>query len=171
MPKAYVLISCETGSERSIISNLKLIETVNEVFGTYGSYDVIAKMESDAEEKLRQAITKKVRMVPKIRATLTLMAHEKGLFGKKLSSDEKETLDRNSSQAYVAIHCKKIQEIEVLRELSDIPEIVEGDIVSGPFDIMCKVVAPTYNDISNVVTKKIRKIQDVKTTITLNVIP
>ena len=171
MSKAYVFISCETGSERSVISNLKLIETVNEVFGTFGSYDIIAKMESNTEEKLRQAITKKVRMVPKIRATLTLMAHENGLFGKKLSSDEKETLDRYASQAYVVIHCKKIQEIEVLRDLSDIPEIIEGDIVSGPFDIMCKVVAPTYNDISDVVTKKIRKIQDVRTTITLNVLP
>ena len=168
MLKAYVLISCETGSERSVISNLKLIETVNEVFGTFGSYDIIAKMESNTEEKLRQAITKKVRLVPKIRATLTLMAHENGLFGKKLSSDEKEILDRAASQAYVAIHCKKIQEIEVL---SDIPEVIEGDIVMGSYDIMCKVAAPTYNDISDVVTKKIRKIQDVRTTITLNVIP
>ncbi len=171
MLKAYVLISCETGSERSVISNLKLIETVNEVFGTFGSYDVLAKIESDTEEKLRQVITKKVRMVPKIRATLTLMAHENGLFGKKLSSDEKETLDRVASQAYVAIHCKKTQESEVLRDLSDIPEIIEGDIVMGSYDIMCKVAAPTYNDISDVVTKKIRKIQDVSTTITLNVIP
>ena len=171
MSKAYVLISCETGSERSVISNLKLIETINEVFGTFGSYDVLAKIESDTEEKLRQVITKKVRMVPKIRATLTLMAHENGLFGKKLSSDEKETLDRVASQAYVAIHCKKIQEIEVLRDLNDIPEVIEGDIVSGPYDIMCKVVAPTYNDISDVVTKKIRKTKDIRTTITLNVIP
>ena len=171
MVSAYVLINCETGSERSIISNLKLIETVNEVFGTFGSYDVIAKMESDTEEKLRQAITKKVRMVPKIRATLTLMAHENGLFGKKLSSDEKETLDRVASQAYVAIHCKKTQESEVLRDLSDIPEVIEGYIVLGSYDLICKVVAPTYNDISHVVTKKIRKTKDVRTTITLNVIP
>ncbi len=171
MLKAYVLISCETGSERSVISNLKLIETVNEVFGTFGSYDIIAKMESNTEEKLRQAITKKVRLVPKIRATLTLMAHENGLFGKKLSSDEKEILDRAASQAYVAIHCKKIQEIEVLSDLSDIPEVIEGDIVMGSYDIMCKVAAPTYNDISDVVTKKIRKIKDIMTTITLNVIP
>jgi len=59
----------------------------------------------------------------------------------------------------------------VLSDLSDIPEVIEGDIVMGSYDIMCKVAAPTYNDISDVVTKKIRKIQDVRTTITLNVIP
>ena len=172
MSKAYVLISCETGSERSIISNLKLIETVNEVFGTFGTYDVIAKMESDSEDKLKESVTKKIRRIPKIRATLTLMADEKNiLFGKNLSPDEKETLDRYTSQAYIAINCKKTLESEVLRDLSDIPEVIEGDIVLGSFDIMCKVSAPTYNDISDVVTKKIRKIKDVRTTITLNVIP
>jgi len=99
------------------------------------------------------------------------MAHENGLFGKNLSPDEKETLDRYTSQAYIAINCKKTLESEVLRDLSDIPEVIEGDIVLGSFDIMCKVSAPTYNDISDVVTKKIRKIKDVRTTITLNVIP
>ncbi len=100
------------------------------------------------------------------------MAFEKNiLFGKGLSPDEKEVLDRHSSQAYIGIHCKRSYENEVLLDLGEIPDVVEGDIVLGSFDIMCKVSAPTYNDISDVVTKKIRKIQNVKSTITLNVIP
>jgi len=49
--------------------------------------------------------------------------------------------------------------------------VVEGDIVLGSFDILCKVSAPANNDISDVVTKKIRKIQNMKSTVTLNVIP
>jgi len=172
LPKAYILLSCESGSDNYIISNLKTIETVREAYGTLGTFDVIAKLESDSEDKLKEIITKKIRKVPKIRATLTLMAYEKNiLFGKGLSPDEKETLDRYSSQAYIAIHCKRSHENEVLLDLGEIPEVVEGDIVLGSFDILCKVSAPTYNDISDVVTKRIRKIQNVKSTITLNVIP
>jgi len=172
LPKAYVLFSCESGSDNYIVSNLKTIETVREAYGTFGTYDVIAKIESDSEDKLNESITKKIRKVPKIRATLTLMADEKNiLFGKNLNPDEKETLDRHSSQAYVAIQCKKTQEIKVLNNLGEIPEVIEGNIVLGSFDILCKVSAPTYNDISDVVTKRIRKIENVKSTTTLNVIP
>jgi len=171
LPKAYILHSCASGSDNYIISNLKTIETVREAYGTLGTYDVIVKMESDSEDKLKEIITKKIRRIPKIRATLTLMAFEKNiLFGKGLSHDEKETLDRHSSQAYIGIHCIRSYENEVLLDLGEIPEVVEGDIVLGSFDIMCKVSAPTYNDISDVVTKKIRKIQNVKSTITLNII-
>jgi len=172
LPKAYILLSCESGSDNYIVSNLKTIETVREAYGTFGIYDVIAKMESDSEDKLNEIITKKIRRIPKIRATLTLMAYEKNIpFGKGLSPDEKETLDRHSSQAYIGIHCKRSHENEVLLDLGEIPEVVEGDIILGSFDIMCKVSAPTYNDISDVVTKRIRKIENVKSTSTLNVIP
>ena len=58
----------------------------------------------------------------------------------------------------------------MLRDLSNIPEVIEGDIVIGPYDLMCKIAAPTYNDISDIVTKKIRRMENVKTTTTLNVI-
>jgi len=167
-----MLLSCESGSDNYIVSNLKTIETVRESYGTFGTYDVIVKMESDSEDKLKEIITKKIRRIPKIRATLTLMAYEKDiLFGKGLSPDEKEALDRHSSQAYIAILCKRTHENEVLLNLGEIPEVVEGDIVLGSFDIMCKVSAPTYDDISDVVTKKIRKIENVKSTTTLNLIP
>jgi len=77
LPKAYILLSCESGSDNYIISNLKTIETVREAYGTFGTFDVIAKLESDSEDKLKEIITKKIRKVPKIRATLTLMAYEK----------------------------------------------------------------------------------------------
>ena len=86
MSKAYILISCETGSEDYVISQLKSIDSVRNVHGTFGSFDIIAKLEADSEEKLKQTITKRIRKVPKIRATLTLMAEEKGeSFGKSLN--------------------------------------------------------------------------------------
>ena len=42
MSKAYVLINCELGSEEFVISELKLIEEVVEVHGTFGAYDILA---------------------------------------------------------------------------------------------------------------------------------
>jgi len=73
---AYVLVNCELGSEEAVISELKSIEDVKEVHGTFGAYDVLAKVESGQVEALREAITWKVRKIPKIRSTLTLMGIE-----------------------------------------------------------------------------------------------
>ena len=172
MSTAYVLINCETGSEDYIISQLKLIESVKNVAGTFGSYDIITKLESANEEKLRQDISKNIRKLKKIRATLTLISEDPtNLFGKTLNDEEKEILDRYASQAYVIVHCDETKERDVLQNMSKIPEVVECNTLIGSYELLCKVVVPTYNDISDVVTKKIRRIENIKTTITLNVIP
>ena len=76
MPKAYVLINCEIGAEVSIISQLKEIDLVKEVHGTFGAYDVLGVVEADTVESLRETITWKIRKIEKIRSTLTLMTIE-----------------------------------------------------------------------------------------------
>ena len=76
MPKAYVLINCEIGAEVSIISQLKEIDLVKEVHGTFGAYDVLGVVEADTVEALRETITWKIRKIEKIRSTLTLMTIE-----------------------------------------------------------------------------------------------
>lgn len=73
MATAYVLINCELGSEKDTISELKDIEGVSEVHGTFGAYDILVKIESDTVEKLREAITWKIRKINQVRSTLTLM--------------------------------------------------------------------------------------------------
>ena len=76
MSTAYVLINCDLGSEEFVISELNLIEEVVEVHGTFGAYDILAKVESSLVEKLRETITWKIRKIVKIRSTLTLMGIE-----------------------------------------------------------------------------------------------
>ena len=76
MAQAYVLINCELGSEEAVIAQLKSIEGVTEVHGTFGAYDILAKIESDRVEALRETITWKVRKIENIRSTLTLMGIE-----------------------------------------------------------------------------------------------
>ena len=70
---AYVLINCDLGYEEDIISQLKTIDGVKEVHGTFGAYDILAKVESDDVDKLRDTITSKIRKLDRIRSTLTLM--------------------------------------------------------------------------------------------------
>ena len=71
---AYVLINCDLGYEEDVISQLKTIDGVKEVQGTFGAYDILAKVESDDVDKLRDTITLKIRKLDRIRSTLTLMA-------------------------------------------------------------------------------------------------
>ena len=73
MATAYVLINCDLGSEEAVISELKLIDGIIEVHGTFGAYDILAKVESSLVEKLRETITWKIRKIARIRSTLTLM--------------------------------------------------------------------------------------------------
>jgi DNA-binding Lrp family transcriptional regulator len=70
---AYVLINCDLGSEEEILDSLKHMESVKEVHGTFGAYDIIAKIENQDKDKLRETITWNVRRLQHIRSTLTLM--------------------------------------------------------------------------------------------------
>jgi len=73
METAYVLVSCDLGSEDAIIEDLKHIESVKEVSGTFGAYDIIAKIENPDREKLRDTIIWNIRKLQHVRSTLTLM--------------------------------------------------------------------------------------------------
>jgi DNA-binding Lrp family transcriptional regulator len=72
MEMAYLLIQCDLGSEIDIIKHLVKIPEVKEVRGTYGVYDIFAKLESDSREKLDEVLTNNIRKIPKIRSTNTL---------------------------------------------------------------------------------------------------
>ena len=169
MAKAYVLIVNESGTEDSVISNLNTIETVKEAHGTFGSYDILTKLESNDEQKIQKDISNKIRKIQNIRSTLTLIVNEKENL-RKINKSEKEILEKYMAQAFVSIHCNRSQESNVLQNLKEISEVIEADVLVGSFEIICKIVAPTYNEISDVVSKKIRKIGNIQSTITLNVI-
>jgi len=73
METAYVLVCCDLGSEDAIIEDMKHIESVKEVSGTFGAYDIIAKIENQDREKLRETIIWNIRKLQHVRSTLTLM--------------------------------------------------------------------------------------------------
>jgi len=74
MERAYVLINCDAGYEKSIIKELKKMDSIKEIHGTLGVYDIIAKVESENREKLKEAIIGDIRQLTNIRSTLTLLS-------------------------------------------------------------------------------------------------
>ena len=73
MAKAFVAIHCNTGKENQIIRALMEINGISEVTGVLGLYDIIVKIESEDTMKLEEIITKKIRTVPHILTTMTLI--------------------------------------------------------------------------------------------------
>jgi len=73
MTTAYVLINCKMGSEEQIIDELKNIQSVKEIHGTFGAYDIVAKVESKSVQELRETITWQIRKLFNITSTITVM--------------------------------------------------------------------------------------------------
>ncbi len=169
MAKAYVLIVNETGTEDSIISNLNSIPSITNVFGTFGTYDILTQLESSDEQDIQHDISNGIRKVSNVRSTLTLLVDKKSGIS-KVNETEQKVLDAHTAQAFVTIRCAKSDESKIMNVLEKIPEVVEADILVGNYEIICKLAAPTYNDISEIVGKKIRKIPGIKSTVTINVI-
>ncbi len=67
------MINCDLGSEEDVIDALKNVEDVKEIHGTFGAYDIIAKVDNNKLDTLRETITWRIRKIDRIRSTLTLM--------------------------------------------------------------------------------------------------
>jgi DNA-binding Lrp family transcriptional regulator len=79
-------------------------------------------------------------------------------------------LGQNSSQAYVVFHCEKGEEYPTLKNLCKIPEIKEADVVFGYYDVICRVESSSEEVLQDVITRAIRGLPNLKTSMTLNII-
>jgi DNA-binding Lrp family transcriptional regulator len=76
MPRAYVLLNVESGSEDAALKQLKEISIVEEAYVSYGVYDLIVKVKSDTMEEMKETISHKIRNIKQVRSTLTLIMVE-----------------------------------------------------------------------------------------------
>ncbi len=76
MALAYVLITAETGTEGELLKELMKIEGVEEAYIVYGVYDIIVKVKAESIKKLKEIISWRIRRLPKVRSTLTMMVAE-----------------------------------------------------------------------------------------------
>jgi len=81
MPTSYVLINSNLGTDVQIIKEIKeLLANQNdvqlEIQGVYGVYDIILKLSSDNNEKLRSIVTDEIRKIENVQSTLTMLVIE-----------------------------------------------------------------------------------------------
>jgi DNA-binding Lrp family transcriptional regulator len=76
MPEAFVLMNAELGSEESIINELKKIDLVKSVFQVYGVYDIVALVEGETMDKVKETITWNIRKLNGVKSTLTMIVME-----------------------------------------------------------------------------------------------
>jgi len=70
---AFVLINAEIGAEAEVLKELKNISEVKEAHMVYGVYDIIARVETDTMQELKDVISWKIRRLDKVRSTLTMI--------------------------------------------------------------------------------------------------
>ena len=170
MAKAYVMINCDLGSEKEVITSLKQITGIKEAHGTLGIYDIVIQIESSSEQNIQEIVTKVIRKMPKIQSTVTLTRSESGELFQASEKLIEMMLGQNHAQAYVVIHCDKGEEYQTLRNLSHISEVKEVDVVFGYYDVICKIETSNNKTMEHIITKAIRKLPHIKTSMTLNVI-
>ena len=69
--QAYVLINCNTGSETTLISELKELPEIIEINGVWGKYDVFIKISTQDPNGVDQNV-KRLRNHPDVVDTYTM---------------------------------------------------------------------------------------------------
>jgi len=73
MPEALVLINTDVGAEEEVLNQIKNMECVREAYIVYGVYDLYARIEANTIEELKNVISTKIRKLPKVRSTITMV--------------------------------------------------------------------------------------------------
>ena len=74
--KAYLMINCESGSETQVLDELKTFPAIRKAEMTIGRHDILALIQADSTDELRDIITMKIRKIPEISCTTTLVCTE-----------------------------------------------------------------------------------------------
>jgi len=68
---SYVLLNVELGSEEKVLNEVRKVPNVKECHRVYGVYDMIARIEADSMDALKEIVTWKIRRLDGVRSTLT----------------------------------------------------------------------------------------------------
>jgi len=71
MALSYVLMNVKLGAEEKVLNEVRNMPNVKECNRAYGLYDMIAKVEADSMDQLKEIISWKIRRLDGVRSTLT----------------------------------------------------------------------------------------------------
>ena len=72
---AYLLITCNDGKLDEVMTLIKHLDSVKEIQGTFGAYDIVAKVES-TKDYLQSFIVQKIRAWVDVRSVMTLLCEQ-----------------------------------------------------------------------------------------------
>ena len=70
---AFVLLNTELGNETEVMKELKMVDGVKDTYLIYGVYDIIARIDAETMEDLKNIISWKVRRIHRVRSTITMI--------------------------------------------------------------------------------------------------
>lgn len=73
MIEAYVLLRVKPGLDRSVFSEVKKLEQVNDMDTVYGEYDLLVKVQVETMEDLDSFIFDTIRVVEGVEKSTTLI--------------------------------------------------------------------------------------------------
>jgi len=73
---AYVLAKAQAGKDKEVLKELKEARGVRQATPTYGVYDLHVEVSFDTMEELDKFIFDKIRRIPGINETVTLIAFQ-----------------------------------------------------------------------------------------------
>ena len=73
MPSAIIILNTDIGKENDVAESVSKIPGVESSQVVYGVYDVVAKVSADSDDHLDSTIINRIRQVPFVRSTLTLI--------------------------------------------------------------------------------------------------
>lgn len=76
MPKVYVLINVDAGSDEEVFKALQNIPGINESHIVLGAADLIVEIEAGDQEAIRNIVYEKIRKIDQVRSTQTMTVVE-----------------------------------------------------------------------------------------------
>jgi DNA-binding Lrp family transcriptional regulator len=73
MTSAFLFINAEILLIDDVINKLKGVPEITDVYKVQGIYDIIARVNSDTEEKLKELVSERIRRIDKITGTVTVI--------------------------------------------------------------------------------------------------
>ena len=70
---AFVLVKLAAGLEQKVLSQIRQIKGVKDVYLTFGGWDAILTSEADTIDKLSGLVVREVRAIPGVQSTETLV--------------------------------------------------------------------------------------------------
>jgi DNA-binding Lrp family transcriptional regulator len=76
MTTAFVMINTEFNAKSEILKSIKEIPEVKEAYLVYGVYDIIAQIETENLQEIKDVISTKIRRIDNVRSTLTMITSD-----------------------------------------------------------------------------------------------